>query len=60
MHGSTLDVLAPEVGHYVFLPEATEAGRRAAPDTCADGLGVNRAAVHDRVAAAANELFRAR
>jgi predicted dienelactone hydrolase len=56
----TLDVLAPEVGHYVFHPEATEAGRRAAPDTCADGLGVNRAAVHGRVVAAANELFRAR
>ncbi|MEH2475011.1 putative dienelactone hydrolase [Nitrobacteraceae bacterium AZCC 2161] len=36
MRGSSLDVLAPEVGHYVFLPEATEAGRRIVPATCVD------------------------
>ncbi|MDB5634747.1 MAG: hypothetical protein JWR49_3602 [Tardiphaga sp.] len=60
MRGSTLDVLAPEVGHYVFLPEATEAGRRATPATCVDAPGVNRAAIHERIAAAAKELFGAR
>ena len=54
---SALDRLAPEVGHYVFLPEATDAGLQAGPDCCADAPGVDRRAVHDQVAALAAELF---
>ena len=57
---SRIDVLPPDVGHYVFLPEATEAGRRAAPASSVDAAGVNRATIHDRVVAAAKDLFAAR
>jgi predicted dienelactone hydrolase len=57
MPGSKLDRLAPEVGHYVFLPEATEAGRLASPDCCIDTPGVDRRSVHEHVAALAAELF---
>jgi predicted dienelactone hydrolase len=52
-----LVMLAPEVGHYAFLPEATDAGRQASPDCCVDAAGVDRGAVHDHVAALAAELF---
>lgn len=58
LRGSTLDMLAPDVGHYVFLPEATEAGRHAEPNICRDAPGVDRAAIHEQVARAAVELFR--
>lgn len=56
--GSGLDVLKPGVGHSVFLPEATEAGRKANPTACMDAKGVDRQAVHERVLTAAIELFR--
>jgi len=55
---SQLDLLAPEVGHYVFLPEATEAGRLANSVVCIDAAGVDRRSVHDHVAALAAEFFR--
>jgi predicted dienelactone hydrolase len=58
--GSVLARLAPEVGHYVFLPEATEAGRQAEPACCVDATGVDRRSVHDHVAALAAELFETR
>jgi pimeloyl-ACP methyl ester carboxylesterase len=54
-----LVMLAPEVGHYAFLPEATEAGRVASPDCCVDASGVDRGSVHAHVAALAAELFQA-
>jgi len=54
---STLNRLAPEVGHYVFLPEATDAGRQASPDCCVDAPGVDRRAIHDHVATLAAEFF---
>ncbi len=53
----TLHPLAAEAGHYVFLPEATEAGRLADPTCCIDAPGVDRGAVHQQVAALAAELF---
>lgn len=55
---STLDIVAPEAGHYVFLPETTAEGRNADPACCVDPPSVDRGAVHRRVAAAA-ELFEA-
>jgi predicted dienelactone hydrolase len=42
----TLDVLAREVGHYVFLCEGTERGKAMAPDLLTDPFGVDRAAIH--------------
>jgi predicted dienelactone hydrolase len=54
---STLDSLAAEAGHYVFISEATEAGRAANPDYCIDAPGVDRGSVHQHVATLAAELF---
>jgi predicted dienelactone hydrolase len=54
---SALDRLAAEVGHYVFLPQATDAGRQASPDCCIDAPGVDRSSVHVHIAAVAAELF---
>jgi len=52
----TLSIVAA-AGHLVFLPEATDAGRRDAPDLCRDPPGVERGAIHDAVANAAATLF---
>ena len=49
--------LGPAVGHFAFLPEATEAGLRDAPGLCRDAPGVSRHAVHDAVLSAALRLF---
>jgi predicted dienelactone hydrolase len=57
LEANELVMLAREVGHYVFLPEATDYGRRASPDCCIDAPGVDRKAVHAHVAALAAELF---
>lgn len=57
LKASTLDPLAAEAGHYVFISEATEAGRAANPDYCIDAPGVDRRSVHQHVAALAAELF---
>jgi predicted dienelactone hydrolase len=54
---STLELLEPEAGHYVFLPEATVAGRLADPVCCIDAPAVDRRAVHEHTAALALELF---
>jgi hypothetical protein len=55
---STLDLLANQAGHYVFLPEATEAGRLADPVCCIDAPGVDRRSIHAHVCAIAADLFR--
>jgi predicted dienelactone hydrolase len=54
---SRLDVLSPDAGHHVFLPEATETGRVADPVVCIDPPTVNRKAIHERAAKLAAELF---
>lgn len=54
---SQLEMLGPEVGHYVFVAEATEPGRKGNPDYCIDAPGVDRRSVHAHVAARAVELF---
>jgi predicted dienelactone hydrolase len=53
-----LELLGREVGHYVFLPEATEAGKSLEPGICRDPDGVDRAAIHDSVAAVVETRFR--
>jgi predicted dienelactone hydrolase len=63
LHGllpaSTLEILPAPAGHYVFVQEATEIGRRDGPDVCVDGPGTDRRAIHEHVAASAAEFFRA-
>jgi predicted dienelactone hydrolase len=53
-----LTLLGPDVGHYVFLCEATEMGRSSEPVLCVDAPGVDRGAIHDQVAGTAIALFR--
>lgn len=57
LNGSGLDVLTPCIGHYVFLPEATEQGRKENPAACLDAEGVDRRATHKHVATEATRLF---
>ena len=57
--GADLEVLGDGVGHYVFLPEPTEEGLKAAPDIFTDAASVNRRSIHDHVAAAAIDLVAA-
>ena len=58
--GSRLTLLEEAVGHYVFLPEATERGRVELPDICVDPPGVDRRAIHDAAAAEAVAWFAAK
>lgn len=51
-------MLLPGVGHYAFLAECTARGREVLPQLCQDPPGVDRRAVHERVAAMAVEWFR--
>ena len=53
-----LELFGRDVGHYVFLCEATEIGRCDEPVICADGPGVDRRAIHDQAAAMAERLFK--
>jgi predicted dienelactone hydrolase len=46
-----------KVGHYTFLAEATEAGKRELPMLCLDEEGVDRALIHQMVAGWAVEFF---
>ena len=55
---SQLILLGDEVGHYVFLCEATEHGKALAPDICCDPDGVDRHKIHNQAASAAVALFR--
>lgn len=52
------NLLGREVGHYVFLPEATNAGRDLESTICSDPVGVDRVAIHRSAAEAAERLFR--
>ncbi len=53
---TSIERLGAAVGHFVFLPEATEAGRSAASALCTDAAGVDRRAIHDAAAAAVLSL----
>jgi predicted dienelactone hydrolase len=52
-----LTLLEGPLDHYVFLSEATDAGRRLAPVECADAPGIARASIHARVAGMAQRFF---
>lgn len=54
--GVSLDVL-PSVGHYTFVSVCTSKGRAYVKQLCSDADGVDRDAVHRRVAGWAVEFF---
>ena len=45
------------MGHYTFLAEPTELGRRLLPELCIDAPGVERAAIHRQVGELAAAFF---
>jgi len=55
--GAELTLLEGPLDHYVFLSEATNAGKRLAPVECADAPGIERASIHARVAGMAQRFF---
>jgi pimeloyl-ACP methyl ester carboxylesterase len=55
--GSQLEILGRGAGHYVFLSEPTAFGLQQAPAVFSDSLGVDRRALHERVASSAGALF---
>jgi predicted dienelactone hydrolase len=57
VRGAKLTVL-PKVGHYTFLDSCTVAGAKAFPLYCEDDRGVERDAIHAKVAAMAVAFFR--
>lgn len=52
-----IELLGPEVGHYVFVGEPTEEGRRLEPAICLDAPGVDRRAIQERTAETAAGFF---
>lgn len=52
-----LTILQGPLDHYVFLGEATEAGKCLAPAECVDAPGVDRASIHTQVATLAQRFF---
>ena len=52
-----IELLGHDVGHYVFLPEATDVGKAHGPEICRDPVSVDRAAIHRFAAEAAARLF---
>ncbi len=57
LRNSTLDLLDPGAGHYVFLCECSEWGKARAAEICVDAAGVDRRRIHDQAAALALDLF---
>ncbi|MFZ3262660.1 MAG: alpha/beta fold hydrolase [Terriglobales bacterium] len=55
--GSKLTILPGGVAHYTFLDVGTEAGKKQLPEFFVDNAGVDREAVHNRVAEMAVEFF---
>lgn len=55
--GAKLTLLEGGVRHYEFLGTCTPAGRQALPQLCTDNPGVDRDAVHEKVAAMAVKFF---
>jgi len=54
---SSLHLLGPDIGHYVFLCEGTPAGCAAEPEVWCDPPGAPRRVVHARVAELALHAF---
>jgi predicted dienelactone hydrolase len=51
--------LFPGVGHYTFLAECADAGKKSRPALCVDLPGVDRAAVHAQTVGLALKFFAA-
>lgn len=54
---ASLMLLPDGVEHYTFLAACTEGGRRAQPQLCVDRTGIDRAAIHQRIAERAVRYF---
>jgi predicted dienelactone hydrolase len=54
-----LTIFPGGVGHYVFLDDCTEQGRKLRGVLCADAAGVDREAIHGKTAAMALKFFKA-
>jgi len=52
-----LEILPGPVGHEIFGNECDEVGRDNFPESCADAPGVDRAALHEHIGAAAVGFF---
>jgi hypothetical protein len=52
-----LTLLKGSIEHYVFLCEATEAGKCLAPNLCVDDGSVHWRVVHEHVAELAKRFF---
>ena len=55
--GAEAIVLDGHVGHYTFLAECTDLGRKNLPALCVDHPGVDRRAIHDQVSGSAVAFF---
>jgi predicted dienelactone hydrolase len=55
--GAKLTILPGGIGHYTFLDVGTEAGKKQLPKLFVDNPGVDREAVHEKVAEMAAEFF---
>ncbi len=54
---SHLRLLGKNVGHYVFLNEATQFGKTVEPEICIDAKGVDRSTIHHQTALVSLKLF---
>jgi predicted dienelactone hydrolase len=52
-----LTIFPGDVGHYVFMPSCTAAGRATLPRLCVDAPGVDRDAIHAQTAELAEAFF---
>jgi predicted dienelactone hydrolase len=52
-----LSIIPGEVDHEIFVNECDQEGRDEFPEACIDAPGVDRAAIHKQVGAAALEFF---
>ena len=57
IHAAKLTILEGPLDHYVFLSEATQAGKRLAPNECVDHQSIERVSIHQLVADMAQEFF---
>ena len=55
--GANLEILPGKADHYVFLAEATAAGRQKEPHICIDDPSVNRRQIHQMVGELAVNFF---
>lgn len=55
---ATLTVLDEAINHYVYLCEATAAGKQYLPELCCDAAGVDRHLIHEQTAELAVDFFR--